>query len=61
MITLHILTSDEYKQLENVSFLSEAPVETLQKSLKKVGTKANLNSLMGELKNNGYNSKTNKK
>jgi hypothetical protein len=60
-MNLYILTSDEYKQLTDVSFFSDAPTEVLQKALKTIGTKATLPLLMGELKRQGYKSKTNKK
>jgi hypothetical protein len=59
-MNLYILTSDEYKSLTDVSFLSEAPTEAMQKALKTIGTKATLPLLMGELKRQGYKSNTNK-
>ena len=59
--SLYILTSNEYTNLENVSFFSTAPTEVMQKTLKKIGVKANLPLLINELKRQGYNSYTNKK
>jgi len=57
----YLLTSPEYVNLHNVSFVSEAPTEVLQETLKDKGFKITLNQLLEELIFKGYGSENRKK
>jgi hypothetical protein len=55
-MTIYLLTNNEYTNLDNVSFASEAPTETVQEVLKENGFKTNLKHLLEELNKRGYKS-----
>jgi hypothetical protein len=55
-MTIYLLTNNEYTNLENVSFASDAPTETVQEVLKEKGFKTTLKQLLTELNTKGYKS-----
>lgn len=61
MTVAYYLTSEEYTNLRNVSFCSEAPTEKVQESLQKGGFKMTLNKLMEDLNSQGYKTENRKK
>ena len=57
----YYLTSKDYTNLINVSFLSEAPTNIVQEVLNIQGFKTTLTELMTELIDRGYETLNNKK
>jgi len=57
----YLLTSPEYVNLHNVSFVSEAPTEVLQETLKEKGFQVTLDDLLKELNTKGHKSENRKK
>jgi len=57
----YYLTSKDYINLTNVSFLSEAPTNIVQEVLNIQGFKTTLTELMTELIDRGYETLNNKK
>jgi uncharacterized protein (UPF0297 family) len=58
---LWLLTNNEYTNLQDVSFLSDATVEAVQEVLKEKGFKTTLNQLFEGLKEKGFNCENRKK
>ena len=61
MMNLYYLTNQDYTNLKDVSFVSDAPTEKVQEVLKLQGFKTTLKFLIDELNKLGFVTKNNKK
>ena len=60
-MNLYYLTNQDYTNLKDVSFVSDAPTEKVQEVLKLQGFKTTLKFLIDELNKLGFVTKNNKK